>query len=100
MPNPLNKLASGIGAGVGVGLGVGAALAAATALHGDMRPLLRGAVKGGIAVGDAGQRLAVHLREGAEDIYHEARQERAVERDARDVSRQDSSRRTVYLPRS
>ncbi len=94
-----------IGSGIGVGLGIGVALGAAAAVRGNLRPLLRGAMKGGVALVEHTTRLTAEARETAEDLYHEASVERALEREAREASARGESavgdRRTatVVIPR-
>lgn len=99
----LKRVVDTIGSGVGVGVGLGLALGVVAVVRGDLRPVLRGALKGGVAVADFAGRSVAEMRETAEDLYHEAQAERAVERGARQAAAVASSNgrgRTVVLPKS
>lgn len=85
----LSRIVRGMGSGVGVGLGLGLALAAAVGVGNDLRPVIKGAVKGGVALSDLATVLAARTRENAEDVYHEARAERDRELAAREMVRSD-----------
>ncbi|MBJ7609199.1 MAG: DUF5132 domain-containing protein [Candidatus Dormibacteraeota bacterium] len=102
----INRAFRIVGSGVGVGLGMGLALGITTALRGNLRPLLRGAMKGGVALVEHTTRLTAEARETAEDLYHEASVERALEREAREAAvvsdAAGNGRRTttVVIPRT
>lgn len=69
--------------GLGWGVGMGLALGVTGALGGGFRPLAKGAMKAGLAAYDRGTALAAEASELAEDLYHEALEERALEQAAR-----------------
>lgn len=69
----------GVGNGLGWGLGVGIAVGVAGLMSGGMRPMAKGAVKGGLWARDRATVLLAEARERAEDLYYEAREERAAE---------------------
>lgn len=74
-----NKVLSGIGNGLGLGLGLGIALGASAVVGGGLRPVAKGAVKGGLWAKEHFSLLAAEAREQAEDIYVEAVMERAAD---------------------
>ncbi len=79
------RFAASAGAGLGWGLGLGLALGLTGVLGGrGVRPALKSTVKGGLAAAESGAYLLAEARERAEDLYHEARAERAAEREARE----------------
>lgn len=102
----INRAFRIVGSGVGVGLGMGLALGITTAVRGNLRPLLRGAMKGGVALVEHTTRLTAEARETAEDLYHEASVERALEREAReaavvgDAAGNGRPSTTVVIPRT
>src|SRR5579884_4098339 len=73
------RIVAGIGSGLGWGIGMRIAIGATTLIGGGMRPVAKGAVKGGLWARDQMSVLVAEARERAEDIYHEARTERAQE---------------------
>jgi hypothetical protein len=58
------------------GVGFGVALGLVRAAGGGLRPVVKDAMKGAIAVGDWVNGTVAEGRESIEDIYHEAQAER------------------------
>ena len=84
------KVAIGVAAGLAWGVATGLALGATGALgNRGMRPLVKGAMKGGLAIAEGATLLAAEAREVALDLYHEARFERVTEKAARDTARRE-----------
>ncbi len=75
-----DRVVSGLGNGLGLGLGMGIALGVSTVIGGGLRPLAKGAIKGSLWAKDHLTLLSAEARERAEDVYHEARSERAADR--------------------
>lgn len=73
------KVLSGLGSGLGWGIGMGIALGVSSVVGGGLRPVAKGAVKGGLWAKEQLTVLTAEARERAEDIYHEARSERDAE---------------------
>lgn len=78
------RVTSAFAGGVGWGVGLGLALGLTGAFGGGLRPLAKGLMKAGLAVQQRANAIAAEATEVAQDLYHEARDERAVEKDARD----------------
>jgi hypothetical protein len=93
----MRRLARAAAAGLGWGVGLGLALGATGRLGGSLRPVVRGAVKGAIVVGESARHAAAETREKAEDVYHEALVELAAERTAREDL--ELSGRPTVVPR-
>lgn len=70
-----NKIRSAVGSGLGWGAGMGIALGLTSLAGGGMRPVAKGAVKGGLWAKDRLTIMVAEARERAEDIYFEARSE-------------------------
>jgi hypothetical protein len=74
-----------VGSGVGAGLGIGLGLGVVGALSGrGLRPLAKAAIKGGVIVCDRATAAAGEAIEVGQDLYYEARDERAAEVAARE----------------
>ena len=84
--------------GVGWGLGVGAAFVVAGALTGGVRPLVKGVIRGGVAVAERAQVLAAEGGEMVGDLYHEVVDERSAEREAREAYQDARSHEVVVFP--
>jgi hypothetical protein len=94
------NVARGLGTGVGLGLGLGTIMVITAGSRNDMRPVLRGTMKAGLSVAEFSLGAAARMKETAEDLYHEARAQREVEREARDSQEEEDSAQTVLLPRA
>jgi hypothetical protein len=97
------KVARAVGAGLGWGLGTGLAVGVTGALGGrGLRPLLKGAIKGGLAVAERATSIAAETGEVVQDLYHEARVERSAEKAARAQTRRAAMAGApeVLVPRS
>jgi hypothetical protein len=74
-----------VGSGVGAGLGIGLGLGVVGALSGrGLRPLAKAAIKGGVVVYERTSAATSEAIEVAQDLYYEARDERAAELAARE----------------
>jgi len=60
------------------GIGFAVALGAVRMLGTGLRPVTKGAIRGAIAVGDAVSSVTAEGRETLQDLYHEAKAERAA----------------------
>jgi hypothetical protein len=68
-----------------VGVGLGLALGAVGALGGrGLRPVAKAAIKGGLIAYEKASVAAAEAAEVAQDLFHEAREERQVEEQARE----------------
>lgn len=78
------KVARAVGAGLAWGVATGLALGVTGMLGGrGLRPLVRSSIKAGLAVAERATALTAEAGEVAQDLYHEARAERQVEKVAR-----------------
>ena len=77
--------------GVGWGVGTGLVLLATGALSGGVRPLLKGAIRGGVVVAERARMMTAEAGEVAGDLYAEVREEREAEKTARDAVRSGTS---------
>jgi hypothetical protein len=86
------------GAGLGWGVGMGLALGATGRLGGGLRPLARSAIRAGLAVSERVSAAAAEAWEQAQDLYHEALDERRQAAGGADVqAAADGARRTATL---
>jgi hypothetical protein len=68
-----------------MGVGLGLALGAVGALSGrGLRPVAKAAIKGGLIAYQRASVAAAEAAEVAQDLYHEAREEREAEEQARE----------------
>ena len=74
-----NAILSGLGGGLGWGIGMGIAIGVSSLAGGGLRPVVKGALKGGLWAKERATVLAAEARERAEDLYYEARSERDAE---------------------
>ncbi len=93
------RIARSVGTGVGLGVGLGMVAGVVALMNvGGFRPIARGAVKGAIAARELALGVAAELKETGEDIYHEARAEREVERAARESHEAALEHKTIVIP--
>jgi hypothetical protein len=65
-----------VGAGLGWGIGMDLTLGAPGALGGGLRPLAKSAIRAALAVSERVTATGAEVWEQAQDLYHEAREER------------------------
>ncbi|HEV7467366.1 MAG TPA: hypothetical protein VGP96_13780 [Candidatus Dormibacteraeota bacterium] len=70
------QFAKAVGAGLGWGIGMGLTLGATGALGGGLRPLVKSAIRAGLAVSERVAATGAEAWEQAQDLYHEAVEER------------------------
>jgi hypothetical protein len=70
------QFARAVGAGLGWGIGMGLTLGATGALGGGLRPLVKSAIRAGLAVSERVAAAGAETWEQAQDLYHEVVEER------------------------
>jgi hypothetical protein len=70
------QFAKAVGAGLGWGIGMGLTLGATGALGGGLRPLVKSAIRAGLAVSERVAATGAEAWEQAQDLYHEVLEER------------------------
>jgi hypothetical protein len=92
------QFAKAVGAGLGWGIGMGLTLGATGALGGGLRPLVKSAIRAGLAVSERVTATGAEAWEQAQDLYHEVVEERGHPVGAAEIISGVRDSRTVSIP--